>query len=173
MPSPTLGVDLRQYDDSTSCSSGHYFACLRIASGTCCASQRLQIQFRGFSCVGCASADTHALFNGPWDSPCATFARANTGEHPNCITTAPEEGRFLSGHRWCRNCAAREGRLVSRDTGEEVQCEKTVEPNVLVVDGDTFNITAMTDDELSEIAQVVRDPQQEIREVFQQYKIVG
>jgi hypothetical protein len=87
------------------------------------------------------------------------------------MATGPEEGRMIYGQRWCRNCAARNARLESETTGEEVECKRTVEPDVLVFDNRPFNLTAMTDAEKTELAQFVLDGNPGIPQVFGQYKM--
>ena len=106
--------------------------------------------------------------SGPLNSGCGgPLVAAHSGRNPNCITTT----RSVVGHRWCNRCAERDGRLVDLDTGEEVQCAQTVEPDLASIEGSLFNLTAMTVAEKSEIDRIMVGDTREVPEVFDQYRI--
>lgn len=85
----------------------------------------------------------------------------------SCIATQ----EVIEGHRWCNNCAAREGRLIDLDTGMELVCNETVEADVVVIKGRAFDLTAMTVDEREEIDLVFASGTGEVPQAFGQYEV--
>ncbi|KAH8587756.1 hypothetical protein B0O99DRAFT_677898 [Bisporella sp. PMI_857] len=172
LPTLSLAVELRQYFSYYSnCRGGtnSYYRCTNIASGTCCGTSQ-DFHFWAYSCVGCARYDTHAVFTRGGANNCGgSLLAARTGANPNCILL--EDFPSADGHRWCRACSAREGRLVDTASGTEVKCQGSVEPDTLTIEGRSFNLTAMSLAEKHDLGQLAAQTGPDIPVGFNTHEI--
>ena len=51
----------------------------------------------------------------------------------------------VTGHKWCNNCVnrKRDGALVDNETGEEIECEESVDADLAMIDGRAFELVGM------------------------------
>ncbi|KAH8588728.1 hypothetical protein B0O99DRAFT_353934 [Bisporella sp. PMI_857] len=152
MPAGTAAVDLRQYLANYSCQGSNYHQCSNIAQNTCCRFVTQPARYRAFSCYNCPDVSIHSVWErddnvGTW---CDFLIDWRSGRNPNCMNLG-SAGRALDGHSWCGGCrlgAARQSglsrQMIDTTTGQILKCERSVEPDSLIVGNRTFDITTMS-----------------------------